>query len=625
MLTTVELLHQIAVDRFKIGAFAAAENLWLQILEQLPSETRAMHGLADVAIEQGQFAKAEELLGQLSVSIPENADVLVSMGRTHMGLQRYQDAVTCLERAAVLDPGSAKVQRVLSEMHLSEGNLDKAIDSATKATRLAPNDAESCRALGNAFLEARQPGEALSCYERLVAIKPDDWQAYANGGMAFILAGRLEDAEKTLTFSNSLNPMEPMVVLPLSSVLIDLGKYADAALLLDGLLAMSPHNPKVLTLCGINAYKRGNCNAAIGNFIKALALDEDNMELRLHLGEALIKEGKTENALTMYRQALGKDPDQLQSYVQIARIAFYQDQFGQAFETIAAMQPHVKANQATSAPLWDGTDLTGKRLLLYSQFGMDEFNLFIRFVNAMEKKGSATLVKCTKPVHSLATSLDGVDKCLLPEDQEVEFDCHSPLEHLPSLLGISDEDIAKVPGFTPDEDEAEVWRSTFQGSGKINVGIMWRKEIDELPAVYRSIPLGALAPLAELDDVQLYSLQTACGKDELDTCGFKEKIRHLAELENTHLAGRLVGVAGLDLLITPDTFTAQIAAQAGLPVWILLSTGPEWYYGFSRNQSVWLPSARLFRQNRLGAWGDVVTKVVEALREQMSVKEESRQ
>ena len=58
----------------------------------------------------------------------------------------------------------------------------------------------------------------------------------------------------------------------------------------------------------------------------------------------------------------------------------------------------------------------------------------------------------------------------------------------------------------------------------------------------------------------------------------------------------------LDLVVTSDTATAHLAGALGVRVWIGLSLVPDWRWLLGRTDSPWYPSARLFRQTRLGDW-----------------------
>src|SRR5262249_50760249 len=65
----------------------------------------------------------------------------------------------------------------------------------------------------------------------------------------------------------------------------------------------------------------------------------------------------------------------------------------------------------------------------------------------------------------------------------------------------------------------------------------------------------------------------------------------------------------LDLVITSDTATAHLAGALGVPVWVALPLGADWRYLLDRQDSPWYPTMRLFRQNRLGDWGEVFERV----------------
>jgi ADP-heptose:LPS heptosyltransferase len=72
-------------------------------------------------------------------------------------------------------------------------------------------------------------------------------------------------------------------------------------------------------------------------------------------------------------------------------------------------------------------------------------------------------------------------------------------------------------------------------------------------------------------------------------------------------------IVNLDLVITIDSMVAHLAGALGRPVWVLLSVAPDWRWLLDREDSPWYPTARLFRQERLGDWDPVLARVAEAL------------
>lgn len=612
-MTTINVLYQVAVRRFERGAYIEAERVLGQIVQQMPEFVDAVLLMARTALEQRQYQRAMELLVPLTNKVSDHSLVLETLGRAYTGLNRGGDAVVCLERALHLSPTTARLHRYLSDAFFSLRNFEKAAEHASRAIQADPTDEKAHASMGNVFLETRHFDQASACYARAIELNPDNWQVFANQGMAYMLAGRLSEAKDAMVFANTLEPMNPAVTLPLCGLLIDLGDHDEAQLVLDKLSAMMPGNANVLRYAGINASKQGDLKTAVGAFIKALAVDENNAELRLRLGEALVREGKVENAVSVFEQLIAKHPDFTPAYASKAKAELQKAQLQEGFSTIAKLQPQVKTG--LQSPLCDGTALDGKKVLLYSQFGEDELILFARFTEALKAKGATTAVDCSTTMKSVLSAMASVDIAVSAGESVENVACHAPLEYLPALLERTEvEAMSGAPYLHPDSDRVNHWREHFGQGDKRKIGIMWRKESDVRPDIFRSVPLDAFAPLAALYSVELYSLQVACGKEELEACAFKDKISHVDELENADLAERLAAATALDLVISADSLTAQTVAAAGLPVWVLVGASPEWYWGEGES-SIWYPAARLFRQSVVGRWDSVIESIVAALKE----------
>ena len=60
----------------------------------------------------------------------------------------------------------------------------------------------------------------------------------------------------------------------------------------------------------------------------------------------------------------------------------------------------------------------------------------------------------------------------------------------------------------------------------------------------------------------------------------------------------------LDLIVTVDTSVAHVAGALGRPVHILLRVEPDWRWLARESDTVWYPTARLFRQRIAGDWSE---------------------
>jgi ADP-heptose:LPS heptosyltransferase len=65
----------------------------------------------------------------------------------------------------------------------------------------------------------------------------------------------------------------------------------------------------------------------------------------------------------------------------------------------------------------------------------------------------------------------------------------------------------------------------------------------------------------------------------------------------------------LDALVTVDTSVGHLAAAMGRAAWIMIARAPDWRWLLGRDDSFWYPTVRLFRQERIGDWESVLSRV----------------
>jgi hypothetical protein len=72
-------------------------------------------------------------------------------------------------------------------------------------------------------------------------------------------------------------------------------------------------------------------------------------------------------------------------------------------------------------------------------------------------------------------------------------------------------------------------------------------------------------------------------------------------------------LAVMDLVISCDTSIAYLAGALVRRLWIALNRTPEWRWQRQRTDTVWYPTARLFRQETNGDWDMVFALMTDEL------------
>ena len=74
-------------------------------------------------------------------------------------------------------------------------------------------------------------------------------------------------------------------------------------------------------------------------------------------------------------------------------------------------------------------------------------------------------------------------------------------------------------------------------------------------------------------------------------------------------------ISSLDLIISTSNTTVHVAGALGKPVWNLISYLPDWRWTVGRQNSLWYPTMKLFRQSQVSDWNGVFQQVAHSLKE----------
>ena len=269
LMTEAKSHFQMVVDEYvKRGKNREAGDVLKKLAEIDPADLKIRSKLADLYTREGNSAKAVEE----HVAIAEELNK-----KGHLA-----EALQVLEKGLKIDANSARLKAELGRVHLVQKNHDKAVQYLEDASRQSPRDAQILSRLGEAYLGAKRTREAESTFKRALELDPQDQEAGAQMARVHLAQGHFDQAfEQLLPVVNRLverregdrgaallqqivqkNPAHVKTLVKLVEIYGQLGKesaaatasshlteayinqgqFAEAAKLLEGLLARDPQN-----------------------------------------------------------------------------------------------------------------------------------------------------------------------------------------------------------------------------------------------------------------------------------------------------------------------------------------------------------------------------------------------
>lgn len=188
---------------------------------------------------------------------------------------------------------------------LFRGRAERAALALRQAVTLAPEDATCWTNLGIAEHQAGRPDDAEQSLRRAIALRPGLAQAHHNLGVVQRERSELDAALESFRQAVACDPGYAKAWLELGR----LHRQRDAPDDALASLARAADLPDASEEAGQIEQARGRYGAAAGHYEACLRRDPARTATRLTLGFCLQEDGRLDDALHQYRQALAADPD----------------------------------------------------------------------------------------------------------------------------------------------------------------------------------------------------------------------------------------------------------------------------------------------------------------------------
>lgn len=438
------------------------------------------------------------------------------------------------------------------------------------------NDAE---ALFKEAVERHAAGDfeqAQDLYARLLAAHPEINAVRNNLAVCWLEQGRAEEALSLLEeLATGTGAKEALTNW--GNALRGVGRFAEAEAAFRKALEQDASDAKAHSNLALALQDQGRVDEAVAGFAKAVALAPGLAQLRANLGGALLMAGDYARGFSAYEFRLA----------------------GSATE--AAMK-------SCGLPVWDGAPLAGRPLLVWTEQGLGDSLQFLRFLPKLDGPAhvmaQAGLMRLASAVANVASVRGWSDPPPL--------DCalQAPLLSLPRLLGCKSESDAPPFHLKADPLLVQLWGQRLGARKGPRIGLSWRGNPAMRADRFRSASLVDLSPLFAQPGMTWISLQTGEAAEAITVAN--ASILNLGP-EISDMADTAAIVSHLDLVIAVDSAVAHLAGCLNAPTWIMVRANPDWRWKPHETASAWYPSARLWRQQRLGDWSGVAAEMASAL------------
>jgi ADP-heptose:LPS heptosyltransferase len=169
-------------------------------------------------------------------------------------------------------------------------------------------------------------------------------------------------------------------------------------------------------------------------------------------------------------------------------------------------------------------------------------------------------------------------------------------------------------------DAAKVaqWRAALGERTRPRIGLVWSGNRNNAMEERRRLPLAQW--VARLPaDFQYFRLQNDVRAEDQATLDATTRITSLGEFPSFVSTAALCEC--MDLVVCSDTSVAHLSGALGQRTWLLLPFAPDWRWLRDRDDTIWYPSVKLYRQQTPGDWTPVLERVAADLRREFGLSE----
>lgn len=546
---------------------------------------------------------------------PKYTEAFLNIGATLIGLKRYEEAINAYEQAIKLKPDHPEAWLKRGAAFSALGRHNEALASYEKAINIKPDYHEAWSNRSTCLKELNYLDEALSSYEKTINKWSDDYEAWTCKGALLRELKNYNEALVTFEKALIINSDYVPAWLQKGITFSELKRYNEAVASYDKAIQLKLDCHEAWSNRGV-ALKELKCpEEGLASFDKAIQLKSDYPEAWLNKGVTFNELKRYDDALASYDEAISIKKDCHDAYWNKALSQLVTGNFKDGWKNYEyrwTRSGHEQMRHQHLPTLRNLNEISGKRVLVWSEQGFGDTIQFSRFIKKLVALNADIIFETQEPLKNLLENSLEACRVIGRGEPISEVDFQVPLLSLPFLLNI---DIGNIPSnksyLKVSEDNSKKWlKRLCLSNQKINIGIACSGNPAHYNDVNRSIDLSLFETL--IKQANIFLIQKELRESDRIFLKNHPEVQNLGdEIKSFNDSASIVQV--MDLIITVDTSLAHLSGALGRPTLVLLPWNPEWRWLLNRQDSPWYPTVQIFRQPSPGNWQVVLNEVLHHL------------
>ncbi len=580
---------------------------------------------------------------------PDIVEAWFNLGLIHLSRNECKAAIDAYLRVLALNPEWPEARFNLAQAYELAGLSECAAEAYEQTLALKSDYYEACYNLGCLHLKARRYDSAVQWLTHATQLRSVCPEAHNNLGQAYEGLIAFESAEKCYTTAYAMAPYMIEACFNLAQRKKANGRLDEAAQLYRQAVARHPGSAAAVNNLGNIYREQERLEEALACFRQVVALEPNLAEGHYNLGSTLRLNESFQEALIHLHKAVQLRPDYADAWNNLAltlKNIGDLDRALKCFNRAVSLNPNLAVarwnrsfvhllkedfsagwsdfewrfgipQRKTIYPFrleglrWSGQAAPEATILVHDEQGLGDTLQFVRYLPLVKARCRTVVLETRGELLELLQRNQVADRIIVRSSDgrpKTDYDFNIPLMSLPLVLQTSARTIpGDVPYIHAENESIAQWRAKLPAS-TTKIGLVWSGRPQHGNDRNRSCRLIDFLPLLQIPDIHFVGLQKGAGAEQADALppGL-DFVNYGNDLKNfSHTAAVL---ANLDLLISVDTAVIHLAGAMGKPAWVMIPFIPDWRWGMYRQDCLWYPTVRLFRQRKPRDWPGVVDQM----------------